>query len=61
MRVLIEAAATEKPDLIIVATDGETPWPEKEMPRTRVVACITRKSQWASKPPAWIKTVYLNA
>jgi predicted metal-dependent peptidase len=41
MRVGIELAEKEHPDVIVVLTDGDTPWPEiGEMPRARLIACI---------------------
>jgi predicted metal-dependent peptidase len=59
MRRLIEHAAEQKPtpDVILVATDGETDWPNQPV-KPSVVACLTRQDCY--QPPAWIKTVVLN-
>jgi predicted metal-dependent peptidase len=58
MRVGIEAALARKPrpDVVIVVSDGYTPWPA-EAPAVPVIACLTAKS---TEPPGWIKTVYIN-
>jgi predicted metal-dependent peptidase len=47
------------PDVILVVSDGETGWPELPV-EPKVLACLTRKSRWASPPPAWIESVYLR-
>lgn len=51
MRIGIKAAADDKnkPDVVVLITDGETPWPTKhEMPRrARVVVCVTSRSTYA--------------
>ena len=64
MACLIEAAASkkpaERPELIVVVTDGETGWPKERVPMP-VVAAITRVSEYAKffVPPAWIESVKL--
>ncbi len=64
MACLIEAAASkplrERPELIVVVTDGETGWPDKRVSMP-VVAAITRESAYAGlyPPPAWIESVKL--
>ena len=44
-----------RPNVLIVVTDGETPWPDKELP-AKCVAALTRKSSYYAVPD-WIKTV----
>jgi predicted metal-dependent peptidase len=64
------AAASPRPDVIVVLTDGYTPWPG-ESPGPRVIAGIfgKPKSRYsedsaevraARLPPAWVETVYLR-
>ena len=64
------AAASPRPDVIVVLTDGYTPWPG-ESPGPRVIAGIFGKppSRYSEKseevqaarlPPAWVETVYLR-
>jgi predicted metal-dependent peptidase len=68
--IMRAAAASPRPDVIVVLTDGYTPWPG-EMPGPRVVAGIfgkppTRYSEDSTQvraarlPPAWVETVYLR-
>lgn len=45
----IAAAARRRPDVVIVITDGDTPWPA-DRPRARVVAAVLVGGQ---KPPEW--------
>jgi len=52
MRVGIRAALEGDPDLIVVFTDGETPWPE-ERPRVPVVVACTTEAE----APSWAKVV----
>jgi predicted metal-dependent peptidase len=56
MRVGIEAALRQpqRPDVIVVLTDGVTPWPE-EPTATRVIAGLIGAEPPA--PPAWIESV----
>lgn len=44
--------------LVIVMTDGETPWPENSPHGVRVIACLTRRKTGMPKPPDWIDTEY---
>lgn len=57
MRVGIKEAleAKLKPDVIIVITDGYTPWPSQVPKRTKIIAALTRPKA----VPSWIKTVNL--
>ena len=58
MGKLIQEVAKSKPlpQLIVVCTDGETPWcAPVGIP---VVACVTRE-RYAKRVPSWIKTVVL--
>lgn len=60
MRVGIDTALDmkPKPDVVIVLTDGYTPWPEHApADGTKVIAVLTQKSE---KPPDWIRTLYVN-
>jgi predicted metal-dependent peptidase len=52
MRVGIEEALKGRPDLIVVYTDGHTPWPEKAPPVPVVVVCTTDE-----RTPPWAKRV----
>lgn len=57
MRVGIKAAAESKvrPDVIVLLTDGETPWPTpSEMPRkSRLIVCVIQ-SRWSVDIPGHI-------
>lgn len=56
MRVLIEAGIrVQGVRVIIVFTDGETPWPDSPTRGVRVVACLTREP--SQPPPDWISVV----
>jgi hypothetical protein len=57
MRVGIREALEikPKPDVIIVITDGDTPWPSQSPKRTKIVAALTRPK----RVPSWIKKVEL--
>jgi predicted metal-dependent peptidase len=56
MRVGIAAALAlpRKPDVVVVLTDGETPWPD-EPPGARVIAGLIGSEP--PEPPAWIESV----
>ena len=61
MRVGIAHALTlmPTPDIIIVITDGETPWPSVE-PDVPVIACIVSESKASlGLVPAWMKAVHI--
>jgi len=57
MGKIIEEVVADKPrpDIIFVATDGETPWPASNV-GVPVVACLTQDPQYYKVPP-WIKRV----
>ncbi|MFE9857527.1 VWA-like domain-containing protein [Streptomyces sp. NPDC005780] len=59
MRVGIAAAleATERPHIVIVLTDGFTPWPD-ETPSCRLVAALIGRD--APDAPAWVETVRIT-
>lgn len=42
-----------KPNLIIVMTDGETPWPEEPNRGTRTIICLTQEPSSYYAPPSW--------
>ncbi len=56
MRVGIAAAieVPAVPDIVVVLTDGYTPWPDRAPGRTRVVAGLLGAGP---TPPAWITTI----
>ncbi|GAA4624230.1 VWA-like domain-containing protein [Actinoallomurus vinaceus] len=56
MRIGIEAALAlpERPGVVIVLTDGYTPWPE-EPSSARLIAALIGED--APPPPAWVETV----
>lgn len=57
MRVGIAAAAAlrPKPDVIIVLTDGDTPWPEEPTRGTALVVGLLAHTSYA--PPDWARVV----
>jgi predicted metal-dependent peptidase len=59
MRVGIAAAMAlpQRPDVIVVLTDGETPWPEHP-PATRVIAGLIGAQP--PQPPDWIESVHIG-
>lgn len=55
------AASKDRPDVLIVVTDGYTPWPDAMINRLRVVAALLCDSgDKPAEPPAWIRTVTVN-
>ncbi|GAA2024557.1 VWA-like domain-containing protein [Catenulispora yoronensis] len=73
LRLGIRRAASRapRPDVVVVLTDGDTPWPETE-PGCRVIAGLfgstrRQKYRWDSegrlidlRPPSWVETVELE-
>ena len=60
MRVGIEAAAElrPKPDVVVVFTDGHTPWPEHPPPATAVIAAILgRREHLLPRTPPWARRI----
>ncbi len=61
MRVGIEAALKvpryERPHLVVVFTDGYTPWPEQE-PHTKVIIVLLKTE--AKECPAWAKVIKVD-
>ena len=57
MRVGITAALAvpEPPHFVIVLTDGYTPWPERALARTRIIAGLVGPD--APRPPSWIEAI----
>jgi predicted metal-dependent peptidase len=60
MRVGIEAAlrTPERPHVIVVLTDGGTPWPETPPSSSRIIAALVGEAPAA--PPSWIESVYIR-
>ncbi|MFG3549620.1 VWA-like domain-containing protein [Streptomyces sp. NPDC047725] len=60
MRVGIEEAlaARDRPSVVVVLTDGYTPWPA-ETPSCRLIAALIGPA--APEPPAWVETVRVPA
>jgi predicted metal-dependent peptidase len=56
MRVGIDAAlgARDRPSIVVVLTDGFTPWPG-EVPSCRLIAALIGSG--APQPPNWVETV----
>jgi len=58
MRVGIEAAlaARPRPDVVVVITDGGTPWPDHRLPGgVTLVVALTQPD--APRPPAWARVI----
>lgn len=55
-------AQRQRPDLILVLTDGQTPWPERRPPVPVVIGLVDPGPGHRSEaPPAWTHTVALPA
>ncbi|NIN64206.1 MAG: hypothetical protein GTO63_05805, partial [Anaerolineae bacterium] len=61
MRVLIQQALDEAPfpNVIIIVTDGHTPWPEERLPNNcRLVVCLVgNHAVDVNNPPDWATVV----
>ncbi|WP_416903831.1 DUF2201 family putative metallopeptidase [Micromonospora echinospora] len=58
MRVGIEAALRDRPHIVVVLTDGLTPWPAAPLESTRVVAGLIGTG--APQPPSWITSITID-
>ena len=66
MRVGIKAAAQERPksDMIIILTDGDTPWPtepDPANPTAKYIAVLVRGESRYSEVPAWMHKIVINS
>lgn len=61
MRVGIDLAMAQKPppQLIIIITDGETPWPEEPVKNASMLVVLTEET-YKSEVPSWMKSVYVG-
>ena len=46
-----------RPEVVVVVTDGDTPWPDRAPAGTRVVVALTRAGGSA---PAWARAVVVE-
>ncbi|MEU6077894.1 VWA-like domain-containing protein [Micromonospora sp. NPDC047074] len=58
MRVGIEAALADRPHIVVVLTDGLTPWPATPPGSARVIAGLIGAD--GSPPPSWITSVTID-
>ena len=64
MKVGIAHAMTlrPRPDIIVVLTDGETPWPDTRLPGVHmIVGLIEVDNPSYSTPPSWAKVIKIEA
>jgi hypothetical protein len=52
-------ASRPRPNVVVVLTDGETPWPDKPT-RSRLVAAIIGGRRSADNVPSWATTVLVD-
>jgi len=62
MRKGIEAALTsrQKPDVVVVITDGLTPWPDERPISGDSFTAVLTSDREVSNVPTWMKTVLIN-
>jgi len=62
MRVGINHALSmrPKPHVIIVLTDGDTPWPDTPIPGVRLIACILGQARGLAGVPEFIKGIHVD-
>jgi predicted metal-dependent peptidase len=60
--ILAAAKLRPPPSIVIVLTDGYTPWPERPPPRVRVIVGLLAQahSPAAWSPPPWARTVVID-
>lgn len=54
------AALQPRPTVVIVLTDGYTPWPERPPPGIRVIVGLLTEAGGAWAPPEWARTVLIE-
>ena len=61
MRIGIDEAIAqkEKMDVLVIFTDGYTPWPTKAPKRMKIICCLTGSSVY-DKTPSWMKTIHIE-
>ncbi len=53
--------ARPRPDVVVVLTDGQTPWPAEQPPCRTVVGLFPRRVvDWENRPPEWARTVTIG-
>jgi len=58
VRVGIERALRDGSGLVVVLTDGETPWPDRPLPVPVIAGLLARKGlEEPPEPPSWIRAV----
>ncbi len=57
LRTALALLERDPPDLAVVVTDGETPWPTSPPPYPVVVALVYRP---ATPPPSWARVVFVE-
>lgn len=58
-RIVTDVDRTDRPDSIVLVTDGYTPWPTRPTRARLVVACTTNSESVLSRIPRWARTVVL--
>jgi predicted metal-dependent peptidase len=54
-------AGRPRPDLIVVLTDGDTPWPERRPPGVGVVIVVIADDDPSLRTPDWARTIRVDA
>ncbi|MGF6886380.1 putative metal-dependent peptidase [Nocardia sp. GAS34] len=60
--------AQPRPDVVVVLTDGYTPWPDRRPACRTVVGLFRRERSWSEdnpdyipkRPPAWARVVHIG-
>lgn len=62
MRLGVNAALKlrPRPDLLVIVTDGYTPWPAYQPQGLKVVACLVGKNPPVKDVPSWIKSLIVQ-
>ena len=62
MRLGVDAALKlrPRPNLLVIVTDGHTPWPALQPPDLKVVACLVGENPPVKDVPPWIKSLIVQ-